>query len=122
MAGINFNSQLIAQIAGRISYLNTKQDLYAQNVANLETPGYQAKDIEFKGYLEQFQGKEALNKTVYTPDIEVKTKSSDPKVNGNTVHLEEQMAKLTDNSVEFMMATEILKKHLALTKLSVQSG
>ena len=120
MAGLGLNTNIISKLAGRISYLNARHDVMVQNIANMETPNYKAKDIEFKGYLDEFQktGQGEENTSVYKPDVEEIFLQDDPKPNGNNVSMEEQMAKMADNSVEFMVATEVIKKNLALLKFS----
>lgn len=119
MAGLSLNTEIIARLSGRISYLNARNDLLAQNIAHLETPNYKTKDLEFLGFVEEAaaQAKEKDN-MYYNPDVKEVFVKGDPKPNGNDVNMEQQMANIADNSVEYMVATEVIKKNLALLKFS----
>ncbi|MCP5464762.1 MAG: hypothetical protein H7A33_07050 [Deltaproteobacteria bacterium] len=113
MSGFKINSEQMAKLAGRLSYLSARHNVLVQNVANLETNDYKAKDLEFKGYLDQqTQDGQALK----VPDVKMTTSSADPDAKGNNVVVEQQMADLADNSVEFFFATELIKKNLAMLK------
>lgn len=120
MSGFKLNTELLARIGGRISYLDARNNVLSNNLSNLETPKFKAQELEFSGYVEEIldeAGRDA--KPVFTPKTQQVDAAGEAKPNGNTVNLEEQMAHLADNSLEFMMATEVLKKQLSLIKLSL---
>lgn len=129
MESFKLNTDLISRLGGRITYLGTRNDVLSQNLANLETSNYQAKDLSFSGYLDDLQAqskidsngmaKEAFFKTPKTENV---VSTADPGPNGNNVNMEDEMAKLADNSVEFMIATDIIKKNLAHIKLVTSQG
>ncbi len=129
MEGFKLNTDLISRLGGRITYLGTRNDVLSQNIANLETANYQAKDLSFSGYLDDLQAqakvdsnemtKEAFFKT---PNTENVVSTADPGPNGNNVNMEDEMAKLANNSVEFMVATDIIKKHLSHIKLATSQA
>ncbi len=120
MSGFKLNTELLARLGGRISYLNARNNVLSNNLSNLETPEFKAQELEFDGYVEEaLGGADKDLKSVYTPKMEQVDAPGEAKPNGNTVNLEEQMADLADNSLEFMMATEVLKKQLSLIKLSM---
>lgn len=124
MSLVKVNSDTVAKLAGRISFLMKRQDVFTTNIANQETPNYKAREIEFKGFLDDNvnQQRNIIDRNLtQEPDIKEKIVLDNPKPNGNTVNLEEQMANVADNSVEFMVATEVLKRNMALVKLAVQS-
>lgn len=124
MEGFKLNTDLISRLGGRMTYLNTRNDVLAQNLANLETPGYKSLDLEFRGYLEDMQtsgsdsSAEGTDPFFKTVQIENKISTADVGPNGNNVNMEDQMAQMAGNSVEYMVATEVIKKHLAMIKLS----
>ncbi|MBF0104157.1 MAG: hypothetical protein HQM16_02410 [Deltaproteobacteria bacterium] len=120
MPGIILNTDIIQRLSGRLSYLGARNDLLAQNIAHMETPNYQAKDLLFQGFVEGFQSEEAkqMDQINIEPKMEETKIDTDAKANGNNVIMEDQMARLADNSVEFMVATEVIKKNLALLKFA----
>ncbi len=110
---------------------NTRHKLISSNIANEETPGYKSMDIDFQRELTMQISKDSLklNKThaAHLPtDISAKTA---PKVNytlgdgegldGNTVNLEKEMVKMSQNSVWNDTALTILAKKFAGLKSAI---
>lgn len=123
MSGLKLNTDIFSRLSGRLTYLNARHDVMVQNIANLETPDYKSKDVEFQGYVDdQLSEAERNLQTSFTPKMSEINIKADAKPNGNTVSIEEQMAKMADNSVEYMVASEIFKKNLSLLKFSLSEG
>lgn len=123
MSGLKLNTDIFSRLSGRLTYLNARHDVMVQNIANLETPDYKSKDVEFQGYVDdQLSESERNLQTSFTPKMSEINIKGDAKPNGNTVSIEEQMAKMADNSVEYMVASEIFKKNLSLLKFSMSEG
>ena len=103
-----------------------RQRVIASNVANEETPGYRAKDLQFKDALSQ-----AAN-----PDAMVHVRSSHPRhivigggslqphgritevpaadlpLDANSVSLDTEMAKLSDNAMHYNTAATVTSMRL----------
>jgi flagellar basal-body rod protein FlgB len=109
-------SDSAAYLTGRLGYLSDRHQLLSQNLAHMETPNYRAKDLSFDGYLNR---SEESADVLFQPRQDVITTGGALKANGNDVNMEQEMAKLADNSVEYMTAIEILKKNVTLMKISV---
>jgi flagellar basal-body rod protein FlgB len=110
-----------------------KQNLISSNIANAETPGYHAKKIDFE---------EALARALDIDGIRgMSTSSSDhfsvggksarvrPDIydnpegainnDGNTVDLEREMSSLTENSIMYKAALQLINKKLAALRYSI---
>ena len=105
-----------AQLAGRLNYLSDRHNVLAQNVAQIETPGYLSQDLTFEGFVSK---ENAAGATEFAPIARIEEKTADIKANGNNVSMEEEVGKLTGNSVEYLTAIEIIKQNISLMKLSV---
>lgn len=120
MPGLPVISDAELYMVGRLDFLSDSHNIYTQNVAQLDTPGYKAKVVEFEGFVDR--EKKQPDEVKYRAEASI---VDDPvaktKPNGNSVNMEDQVAKMTNNSVEYMLAIETLKKHLALMKLSLDS-
>lgn len=114
-----FNDSMM-MLSGRVGFLNNRHQVLSQNLAQLETPGYKAKDIAFEGFLEDAtQNPNGVSKTI---KAEVFERNDAPGLNGNNVNLEKETARITDNSIEYTTAVQILKKNLSLVKYSITEG
>ncbi len=91
--------------------------LLAGNVANVETPNYKEKDIDFLRTLE--------SNIQRTEDIKVSEKEEYDGLNsvdGNTVNMEDQVVKMTENSLLFNSLTKIMTKKFATMKYIITEG
>lgn len=112
--------QSAALVAGRARFLNQRHDLLTQNLAHIETPNYKAKDLKFEEFVSKEQG--VRDHTQIIPRFDLIEKEGDFKANNNNVYLEDQMAKMTNNSVEYMASLEVLKRHLSFMKFAAQGA
>jgi flagellar basal-body rod protein FlgB len=88
----------------------------AGNIANVETPGYREKDIDFRKELDRNIGS--------TADIEAKESGADviARADGNTVNMESQIVKLTENSMLFNSLVQVITKRFAMMKYVINEG
>jgi flagellar basal-body rod protein FlgB len=90
----------------------------ASNIANIETPGYKEKDVDFVTELERsMKGS--------TSDVEVRVKS-DPGgidgIDGNSVNLEDQIVKLSENSMMFNAFVQLINKKFSMMRYVINEG
>jgi flagellar basal-body rod protein FlgB len=89
----------------------------AGNIANADTPNYKEKDIDF---FEEIQ-----KKTVSQNDIEVKERAGDEGINGmdgNTVNFENQMVKMTENSMMYNSLIQLVTKKFSMMRYMINEG
>ena len=127
---------LLSMLRTRMSWLNQRQDVLTQNVANADTPGYVAHDLkalDFSQALRQAASpmKSAGQLMVTDPrhiagqpmaasdfeDMSVNDSEANP--NGNTVSLEQEMIKVSDTQAQFQAATNLYAKAMTMMKTAI---
>ncbi|MDD4616506.1 MAG: flagellar basal body rod protein FlgB [Alphaproteobacteria bacterium] len=117
----------------KMSYLNHKQGVIAENVANVDTPGY--KQLELKPFSFDNALKQASSSMV-TTDVRhilpasmagtnaqtAQSKDTDVQLSGNSVDLEQQMAEVSKTSMDYQMITAIYKKMNGLFKIAIKGS
>ena len=90
----------------------------ASNIANVETPGYKEKDIDFVAELDR-------SVKSGSPDIQVRAKS-DPGgidgIDGNSVNMEDQIVKLSENTMMFNAFVQLINKKLSMMRYVINDG
>jgi flagellar basal-body rod protein FlgB len=89
----------------------------AGNIANVETPNYKEKDIDFQRELEK--------KTASSDDIRVTEKTENDGtggIDGNTVNIENQMVKLTENNLLFNSLVQVITKKFSMMRYAINEG
>ena len=115
-----------------------KNNIISSNIANAETPGYHAKKIDFEEALARaldidgLRGMSASNDHHFIvggkgspariqPDI---YDNPEGAINndGNTVDLEREMSSLSENTVMYRTALQLINKKLAALRYAVTDG
>jgi flagellar basal-body rod protein FlgB len=105
--------QLAAQ---RTHWLSARDELLAANVANANTPGFKASDMQpFSAVLDSSEiSMVSTNPLDIKPPSEdsaeagvVENDSSEASLSGNTVHLEDEMMKLSEVNRDYSLTTNI---------------
>jgi len=117
-------------IEDRLSLNTRRQELVASNIANIDTPGYVSKDVSFDEVLKnamepRLQLVSSHPKHVKNPEPSEALEKEAKRVTIETtgpVDLEEEMAKLTRNNLEYQFLVTMLNKKFALLKLTLTEG
>lgn len=114
-----------------------RHNLTTANIANAETPGYTAKKVDFENELARALQLEGIPgvESAGGPDFPVMENAindvkpdiyDNPEINvsndKNTVDLEKEMATLTENSIIYKAAIELMRKKMAALKYAVTEG
>lgn len=126
---------LFSALKKRMAWVNQRQEVLAQNIANADTPDYRAKDLKafsFKDSVREEQNRIRLATTgpqhlagnqrrggVYKEHDVRKPYETMP--GGNSVVLEEQMAKVGETQINHRLTSELYKKHLAMIRMAVSA-
>jgi flagellar basal-body rod protein FlgB len=89
------------------------------NIANADTPGYRPKAVSFE---ENLQRAVVQRQTDSLARVDVKVEDVDdgvPRLDGNSVSMDRQMANLTENATIYQASAEFLKKKLGMVKRAI---
>jgi len=102
------------ELARYMDLLSTRQKLVASNIANVDTPGYKSKDIDFQfEYMSLVEG--GTPNVVETPGLVVNN-------DGNNVSLDREARLLSENSLRFNVASNLMKTQLKLIESAIKEG
>ncbi len=121
---------LFKMITERMSYLGQRQKVLSQNIANANTPGFQARDLKPLNFKDQVQHElhrvsPAMTQANHLPpvtpsepfDVQKQKRPYETSLDKNGVVLEEQAMKMSKNSSDFTTTTAIYRKYIAMFKL-----
>jgi flagellar basal-body rod protein FlgB len=131
VSGMIEGISLFQTVTNKMSYMGVRHTLLAQNVAHADTPDYKAQDL--KPFSESLRTVQATNmmathgrhmvaelgNTSFREEYRVEGWEVEPS--GNQVSLEEQMIKSADNSRDYQLATQLMKKHAAMLKATLST-
>jgi len=109
-----------------------RQNLLASNLANIDTPGYVAKDLEFEGALKEaaeaadandlplertdkgHMGGPGTSISIDPEEDIVERADTVDTLDGNGVDLDQELVRYTDNAMKFTSAAEMLRRRYAV--------
>lgn len=130
-----FQLKLFQRISDRMGWLNARQSVLSQNIANADTPGYTPRDVkamDFAGHMQELMPVSPartnplhLAGTVAPREgvDEERTKRQYETIPvGNSVVLEEQMMKVTETQTNYQLMTNLYRKHVDMLKMAIGRG
>lgn len=91
------------------------------NIANVDTPDYTPKDLEFKNFLNRALEEPSVLTAKGGPS-EVHRRDVEPGLDGNRVDLDQEVVRMTSNRVFHELATEVVNRRLSLLRYAIDEG
>jgi len=124
---------LLGQLKGRLNWLDERQRVVAQNIANSSTPGFVARDLKqpadfaaamkaggglqmartSAAHIAAPQGSVARFSSQASPD-------SETTLDGNSVVLEEQMLKMSESRMAYDAAIGLYQKSMSMLRMAAK--
>jgi flagellar basal-body rod protein FlgB len=100
--------------------LADRQKLVASNIANIDTPGYKSKDVDFQFEFISMADRSAESQSqgpnvVDTPGLVVKS-------DGNNVSLDRETRLLAETALRFNVASNLMKAQLKIVQSAIKEG
>lgn len=131
--GIGFLNAL----QSRMSWLNDRQKVVAQNVANASTPGFKPRDLMTQDFGKLMAGQEeatngigmTMTNAMHLPSPdggatrtrEIVSLDSETTMDGNSVVLEEQMLKMAESRMQFQAAVSFYEKSMSMLRMAARA-
>jgi flagellar basal-body rod protein FlgB len=113
--------QMIDFIESGIRAEVLRQKSIANNIANMNTPGYRRTDVQFEELLEKEIGKGKRGDVRDLTGEVFKPMSTKVKGNGNDVSLEMEVGQMVKNSLRHQAYTNMLKKKYQQIQLAIRT-
>lgn len=113
------NSNIINYLEAGIIAEGNRQKAIANNVANMNTPGFRRSDIDFQDVLANaIDSGEEVARSEMTPEL-YQPGITALKSNGNDVHLVSEVGEMVKNSIRHRTFMSLLKKKYGQYKLAI---
>jgi flagellar basal-body rod protein FlgB len=100
------------QLERYMDLLSARQRLVASNIANADTPGYHARDIDFQAELRNAGG----------APLAVEVAGLAARNDGNNVSLDREARLLSENALRFQLASTLARGQLRLVRSAIEEG
>lgn len=108
-------------LAEMIRATAVRHRVLASNLANVETPGYQAQEVSFSVTLLEAQGRTEASTPAFVVQAVVEPDPAGSlRRDGNTVDLDRQMARLAQNTHWHTAMIQILANRFSMMKAAIR--
>ncbi|MGZ3647489.1 MAG: flagellar basal body rod protein FlgB [Syntrophales bacterium] len=107
-------------LSSMMDFRSRKHQLITSNIANIDTPGYTSKDLQFKGIMGQEMQKQLANTDKrHFPGQFANTGLIDCEVadSGERVSIDTEMTNLAENHLMYNTSVELLSRKLRSMKI-----
>ncbi len=127
---------LMTMMVRKLSWLSERSQVLAENVANADTPKYKAKDLKVVSFVQELAQKqrrpvgagqpirtnvrhlEGLT-PIHAFEMEKRPDDTEPKLNGNTVGLEQQLVGVGQTQAMYQLTLNLYRKHLGMIRTAI---
>jgi flagellar basal-body rod protein FlgB len=127
-----FPDSVANNLARALTYRLDRHHLLTANVANADTPGYLPVDMHFENLIGEDQPLTGLSRTAEAHLVGFGGQAGQPELfydpseqaglDGNAVSLDREMAKVSENTVQYNAIAKALQKKLAMLRYAVMEG
>ncbi|MFO1153512.1 MAG: hypothetical protein U1E42_07575 [Rhodospirillales bacterium] len=129
-----FDAPLFDRMKTRLGWLEQRQAVLAEGIANADTPGYRPYDLAPLTFADTLEGGTARLQPVISDPQHIGAGAVDATGDakkvaakrtyevapaGNAVDLEEQMAKVNETLLAHNLTTQLYRKYLSLVRIAV---
>lgn len=131
------NIPLMKAMSAKMNYLEKRQGVLSENIANADTPNYRARDltkVDFGSVLKDVVKTDRVRLATTQPGHmpppgEIETaKDAKQKITyevapaGNAVIIEEQMVKANETNMEYTLLTNLMRKQSGMIRTALGRG
>ncbi len=125
------DSELMQMLNTSMRYNTQRQKVLAENISNIDTPGYQARDLKKLDFNQMATSEHQLAMATTSPKhinslggnqtfgSEADHKNFEVRPTGNSVVLDEQMGKISDTGASYQVANSVYRKYTQLLRAAL---
>jgi flagellar basal-body rod protein FlgB len=111
------NVSILSQLESYLSLTNQRETVIASNMANVDTPGYRTKDVDFQHELQRAMASpQGSSPRAAVQDVRGLLERPD----GNNVDIDREAMKLSEVQLQYQMGTQLMKDrfHQVMTAIN----
>ncbi len=113
------NSAPLLLLERYLDVTTMRQTLVTTNLANIDTPGYHARDVDFRGELARAMNGEDTSST--SPFV-VPVRGLIARPDGNNVSVDRESILLAEVQLQFKAATAVLRSEFSQINTAIKEG
>ena len=109
---------LMQILEGYLKVTNDRQQMIASNMANIDTPGYHTKDLDFQSAMQQVVD----HGTVRMEPASMETQGLTERPDGNNVNIDRESMLLSQTQLQYQMGVQLIKDQFSTLLTAIKGG
>jgi flagellar basal-body rod protein FlgB len=126
MTIVNTDVPLLSTLESYLKLTSAREQLISTNMANVDTPGYHTRDINFEGELQRAisnsvsksDGTESASQTPSVQDVPGLSERPD----GNNVSLDREGLLMSETQLQYQIGVQLIKHHFHNLLSAINGG
>jgi flagellar basal-body rod protein FlgB len=115
------DTAMIHHLTRALDLTSLRQRLVSENIANIDTPGYQTRDIDFASEFKRALTQDAGDESRET--VTVKTlRGLEQRPDGNNVSIDRESLLMAQNQLQFQTGVTLLRSEFSRLQLAISGG
>jgi flagellar basal-body rod protein FlgB len=122
---MNVGDKMFPLVENMLDWTAKRQQTISANLANIDTPGYKARDISFSEHLQGISLETTSDlhlQSVSQNGMNVFEVGGPDKANGNSVDLDREMTELTKNGLQYIALVQFLNQKIRTLRSAINDG
>ena len=117
------NTPMINTLSRALDLTALRQRLVSENIANIDTPGYQTRDIDFAAELKRAVSEDSTGEDASALPVAVHTLPGlEQRPDGNNVSIDRESLLMAQNQLQFQTSVAVLRTELNRLQLAINGG
>jgi flagellar basal-body rod protein FlgB len=111
----------VNQLQGYLTLVTDRQQMIATNMANIDTPGYRTRDVNFQDAMQQVMNQGDGFDGQVQPEI-LEQAGLPERPDGNNVNIDREGLQLSQTQLQFQLGEQLVKSQFSTLMIAVKDG
>lgn len=112
----------VEMLQSYLRVLSDRQQMIASNMANVDTPGYHTKDLNFQAAMRQVMGEGGSGNGAALEPASFETEGLPERPDGNNVSVDRESMLLAQTQLQFQLGVQLVKSQLHMVMSAIKDG
>lgn len=112
----------IDMLQGYLKVLTDRQQMIASNMANVDTPGYHTRDVNFQAAIRQVMDEGDTGASVLLEPASLETSGLPERPDGNNVNIDRESMLMAQTQLQFQLGVNLVKSDLSMMMTAIKEG
>ena len=113
------DTPLVTILSRALDLTAQRQNLVSQNIANIDTPGYHTRDLDFR---QELQRASTLDQEVANTPVVRQVQGLIERPDGNNVSIDREGLLMAQNQLQFQTEAQLLRSEFNRLQMAINGG